>query len=108
MGKPFKFSSNNSGSKPKRKVFTRRPNEKIEWDYEILHKHVEAKKTATMWGSNGQGNWARMWNQYAGDLLQLAKGQQFSNKKPHPPKCHWDTQQGSPYVRPGHLQCVRI
>ena len=87
-----------------RRNFNKEP---ITWDYRYLHLHSNALKTAIYWQSNGQYAWSKEWSQYAGDMLSLAKGQSFIKVKPRYPKCYGNTQMGSPYVKPGHLQGIR-
>ena len=92
---------------PQRKrPWVHRKAEKVEWDYTILHIHNDAMKNARIWGAQGQGKWSLAWENYGRQMLQVAKGQYKSNKKPVPPTCNSDTQYLKPYTRPGYLQSV--
>ena len=96
----------NRNQGPKRPFKRRQAQGPIVWDMEYLHKYNTAKATSVYWQGNGQYAWSSQWLQYAGDMLNLAKGTYFSKKPPQYPKCGDDTQMGSPYVKPGHLQNV--
>lgn len=88
-----------------RKNFNQGP---ITWDYTYLHKYNDAIKNAAYWQGNGQYMWSKEWLQYAGDMLTLAKGQSVLKIKPRYPQCLGNSQIGSPYVKPGHLQGIHI
>ena len=107
MPKPMKFTKN-TGPMKKRKPFIRRKNETPDWDYRYLHQYNEAVKISRTWGAQGQGKWSQHWEIYAQQLLKCAKGEFLGKKTPVPPKCLGSTQQGSPYIKPGHLQGIHI
>ena len=90
-----------------RKPFRRHKQGPIVWNMEYLHKSNIAKANAYYWQGQGQHNWSSQWYQYAGDMLNLAKGSYSSKNPPQYPKCNGDTQLGSIYVKPGHLQGIR-
>ena len=90
----------------RKRPWVHRKAEKVEWDYEYLHKHYDAMKNAEWWGAQGQGNWSKEWERYGKQMLSLAKSQFRSNKKPLPPKCDSSNQVLKQYARPGHLQGV--
>ena len=107
MPKPMKFTSN-TGPMKKRGPYVHRKAEKIEWDYKLLHEHLYAMRVAISWGAQGQGNWAKEWENYGKQMLSLAKGGRYkSNKPPVRPTCNSKNQfLKGPYTRPGHLQCA--
>ena len=92
----------------RKRPWVHRKAEKVVWDMDYIHKHLDAKKNALTWASQGQGNWSKHWAQYAGDMLNLAKGKYHGKKPPVPPQCLGSSQHTRPHNRPMYLQNVRI